>query len=170
MKSLPPSQAFLLWIFTFLWILKVLQYVSDVPRLLHLRQFYRELISVNDDAFRTVTWQQITRQLTSLRESNPLTAETTSNRAYLGQQMRQRIEAHDIANRIMRRENYLIALFNKDVLDLTLSNKFFQSYSLLTRTLEWNLTLCILDYVFDESGDVRHLFVKDTHRSELSKG
>lgn len=80
------------------------------------------------------------------------------------------MDAHDIANRLMRRDNYLIALFNKDILDFTLPLPFLGNRQLFSKTLEWNLSFCILDFVFDKQGQVRRLFLKDTHRRALSDG
>ena len=105
-----------------------------------------------------------------LRDSNPATAAGVKerHRRFLGSQSKQRMDAHDIANRLMRRDNYLIALINKDILDLTLPVPFFKNRQLFSKTLEWNLNLCILDFVFNEQGQVKALFLKDTHRRALS--
>jgi len=76
--------------------------------------------------------------------------------------MPEKIDAHDIANRILRRENYMIAMFNKDILDLSIP--FWGKKQFLTRILEWNLSMTILDYVFDKNGAVRKQFSKNAHR------
>jgi autophagy-related protein 9 len=95
-----------------------------------------------------------------------------------------KLDAHDVANRIMRQENYLIALFNKDLLDLRLPLPrplktilgLFGVYheskqgTILTRALEWNLRFCLMDYLFDRSGRVRTVFLKDRNRELLVKG
>lgn len=62
----------------------------------------------------------------------------------------------------------MIALVNKDILDLTLPIPFFRNRQLFSRTMEWNLNLCVMDYVFNEQGHLRTLFLKDTHRRALS--
>jgi autophagy-related protein 9 len=81
------------------------------------------------------------------------------------------MDAHDIANRLMRKENYLIALFNKEVLDLTIPFPILRNRgTMLTKILEWNLSLCILDYVFNDQGQLRTLFLKERHRKILSDG
>jgi len=80
------------------------------------------------------------------------------------------MDAHDIANRIMRKDNYFIAMINRDVLDLTLSVPILNNRPFLTRILEWNLNLCIMKYVFDDQGQLRNAFIKDTHKRLLSEG
>lgn len=166
------SSTFLLWLFSIFWIYQAVRYVLDLRRLYHLHDFYHYLLGISDTDIQTISWQEIVSRLMALRDSNPSTAGAVSakHRKFLGSQSKQRMDAHDIANRLMRKDNYLIALFNKDILDLTLPIPFLRNRQLFSRTLEWNLHFCILDYVFNDQGQVRTLFLKDTHRKALSDG
>lgn len=104
-----------------------------------------------------------------LRDANPNTA--NSNRTRLnGLFSKQRMDAHDIANRIMRKDNYFIAMIERDILDLTIPLPLLKSRPILTRILEWNINLCVMKYVFDDQGQVRTVFIKDTHKELLSDG
>ena len=104
-----------------------------------------------------------------LRDANPNTA--NHNRPSLnGLFSKQRMDAHDIANRIMRKDNYFIAMINRDVLDLTVPVPILNARPLLTKILEWNLNLCIMKYVFDDQGQVRSAFIKDAHKRLLADG
>ena len=169
-KNMSGTTNFIIWLSAFLWIGKLLQYILDLRRLQNLHNFYRYLLEIPDSDIQTVSWQEVVKRLMALRDSNPATAAgiTERHRRFMGTQSKQRMDAHDIANRLMRRDNYLIALINKDILDLTLPIPFFRNRQLFSKTLEWNLSLCILDYVFNEQGQVRPLFLKDTHRRALS--
>ncbi|KAL8841330.1 MAG: hypothetical protein Q9170_000960 [Blastenia crenularia] len=162
----------LIWLFSFFWVGKLLQYLLDIRRLHHMHSFYRYLLEIPDTDMQTVSWQEIVKRLMALRDMNPSTAAGVSerHRHFMGSQSKQRMDAHDIANRLMRRDNYLIALFNKDILDFTLPLPFMRNRQLFSKTLEWNLSFCILDFVFNEQGQVRPLFLKDTHRRALSDG
>ena len=55
------------------------------------------------------------------------------------------MDAHDIANRLMRRDNYLIALVNKDYFDTTVPIPFIGNQQFWTRSIEWNIGLCLMD-------------------------
>ncbi|KAM5475338.1 autophagy protein atg9 [Microsporum audouinii] len=171
-RKMSGFSTFLLWLFTIFWIGKLFQYAVDFRRLRQMQDFYQHLLGIPDADIQTVSWQQVVSRLMALRDSNPSTAAAVSakHRRFLGSQSKQRMDAHDIANRLMRRENYLIALFNKDILDLTLPLPFLRSRQLFSRTLEWNLNLCVLDYAFNQQGQLRPLFLKDTHRKALSDG
>ena len=79
----------------------------------------------------------------------------------------------------MRQENYLIALFNKDLLDLRVPwpralDKFRDESQgkgkVLTQALEWNLRFCLMEYLFDEHGKVRKVFLKSKNRAALIEG
>jgi len=108
----------------------------------------------------------------ALRDLNTKTATslTDANRRYLGSQSKERLDASDIANRIMRRDNYMIALINKDVLDLTipLPIPFLKGKQLWSNTLEWMLEFSLMDMVFNEQGQVHQDFLKADRRGVLS--
>jgi Autophagy protein Apg9. len=79
----------------------------------------------------------------------------------------------------MRQENYLIALFNKELLDLRVPlPSFLKRFvtpekgkgKVLTQALEWNLRFCLMEYLFDEHGRVRKVFLKSKNRGALIEG
>jgi len=81
----------------------------------------------------------------------------------------------------MRQENYLIALFNKDLLDLRVPRpRAIKNFGVgaeaqgkgkvLTQALEWNLRFCLMEYLFDEHGKVRKVFLKAKNRVALIQG
>lgn len=65
----------------------------------------------------------------------------------------------DIVGRIMRKENYLIGMLNAGVLGLYVKGlgPFGGRRFMLTKTLEWNLYLCILDPMFDEHFHIKQV-------------
>lgn len=161
--------SFLIWLFSLTWIMRLVYGLLDIRRLWQLHDFYLHLLGVPDHEMQTITWQEIVSRLMNLREVNPTTALNVSpeSRKFMGMNSKQRMDAHDIANRIMRQENYFIALFNKEVLDLTLPLPFLRSRQLFSKTLEMNIQFCINCFVFNKQGQLNQLFLKDTHRREL---
>ena len=159
-----------IWLLAVFWIWKLFEALNDLRRLRRLQEFYRYLLDVGDSDIQTVRWQEIVKKLMDLRDLNPTTAAAIKDRHrhFMGSQSKQRMDAHDIANRLMRKDNYMIALINKDILDFRLPIPFLGNRQLFSKTMEWNLSLCILDHVFDQRGQVRPLFLKDTHRRMLS--
>ncbi|KAI5806382.1 autophagy protein Apg9-domain-containing protein [Geopyxis carbonaria] len=169
MYSMPAKITFLLWCISLFLAYKLLTYVMDIRRLWDIHNFYAYLLEIPDSDMQTISWQEIVGRLMVLRDANPNTADNVHRRDYTNLS-KQRMDAHDIANRLMRRENYLIALCNKDILDLTIPLPFLRHRGgMMTRTMEWTLSQCILDFVFSDQGHFRALFLKDTYRKSLSE-
>ena len=65
----------------------------------------------------TISWPEVVRRTGAIRNSDPLT-ELSSSLSHPRASEGAKLDAHDIANRIMRQETFLIAPFNKELLDL----------------------------------------------------
>ncbi|KAF9985052.1 autophagy protein atg9 [Mortierella antarctica] len=156
----------LLLLFTVFWIGQVTRLIYDIPEMVDMCNFYTYLLQIPDEDIQTVLWQEVVARIMKIRDNNPNTTTT----ATIQTADTQRLNAHDIANRIMRKENFMIAMFNKDLIDLSVPLPMLRSRTILTRILEWSLSFCILGYVFDERGQVRKRFLKDTRRVELVEG
>ena len=143
----------------------------DMRRLTHVRDFYIHLLNIPDEDMQTITWQEVVARIMVLRDQNVRTARTMTpqnQRWVLGSQSKERLDASDIANRLMRRENYMIAMINKDILDLTIPLPILRNRQLLSQTLEWTLVFSILDFVFDPKGQVNQEFLRCNRRGILS--
>ncbi|KAJ3575490.1 hypothetical protein NPX13_g4013 [Xylaria arbuscula] len=157
----------------------VWNWILDIPRLLHVRDFYIYLLEIPDEDMQTVSWQDVVSKITTLRDQNFRTATniTPAQRRFFSKQLgpqvasqsKERLDAHDIANRLLRKENFIIALFNKDVLNLTLPLPFFNSRQFLSKSLEWTVQFGVLDLVFNEDGQVQQRVLKSDHRGQLSR-
>ena len=77
-----------------------------------------------------------------------------------------KLDAYNFCNRLMRRENYLIAIFNRNILDLSLP--LIPNHQLLTKSLEINLNLALMGFVFDDRGNVKKRFTKINEKDTLS--
>ncbi|KAF4453542.1 putative APG9-integral membrane protein required for Cvt and autophagy transport [Fusarium austroafricanum] len=162
---------FAIWLYTFFFIWKCVQYFIEIRRLLYVRDFYIYLLDIPEQDMQTVSWQDIVARIMALREQNPKTAThiTPKLRQFIGSQSKERLDAHDIANRLMRKENYLIAMINKDVLNLSLPVPFLRGRQLFSKTMEWYLHYCILDMAFNELGQVQQDFLRPDRRRLLSQ-
>ncbi|OLN87676.1 Autophagy-related protein 9 [Colletotrichum chlorophyti] len=169
-KKMPFLWNFGLWLYVFYFIWKAVQFTVDLQRLAHMRNFFIHLLEIPEEDMQTVSWQDIVGRVMALRDANPKTAinVTPSQRRWMRNQSKERLDAHDIANRLMRRENYLIAMMNKDVLDLRLPIPFMRKHQFFSRSLEWNLHFSILGFVFDSSNQVHQEFLKADRRGLLS--
>jgi autophagy-related protein 9 len=160
-----------IWLYSFFFIWKAVQYFLEIRRLIHVRDFFIHMLEIPEQDMQTISWQDIVARIMSLREQNPKTATNIPRkiRKFMGSQSKERLDAHDIANRLMRKENYLIAMVNKDVLNLSLPLPFLRGRQLLSKTMEWNLQFCILDMAFNELGQVQQDFLRADRRGLLSQ-
>ncbi|KAK7614529.1 autophagy protein Apg9-domain-containing protein [Phyllosticta paracitricarpa] len=158
-----------LWLFIVFWFLQLFHVTSQIPRLRRMEKFYHYLLDIPDSDIQTASWQLVVSRLMALRDANLTTAEnvTARDRKAIGAHSKQRMDAHDIANRVMRRENYLIALFNKDILDLTIPIPFLGNVQFFSRTMELALNHCVMDFVFTADGHVRREFLDTKRRKEM---
>ncbi|KAF9426203.1 autophagy protein atg9 [Entomortierella beljakovae] len=155
-----------LLLFTTFWIGQLIRLIYDIPEMVDMCNFYTYLLQIPDEDIQSVSWQEVVNRIMKIRDNNPNTTTT----ATIQTTDTQRLDEHNIANRIMRKENFMIAIFNKELIDLSPPVPFLRNRTILTRILEWSLSFCILGYVFDERGQVRKRFLKDSRRDELADG
>lgn len=139
-------------------VLRTAQLAVDCRyRLRELGNFYRQLVGALDDELATISWAAIVEKLMQLPPKPQVL----------------RLNAHDIANRIMRKENYMVALVNREVLALGLPKVLgidvFSAEASLTRTLDWNLRLCIYNFIFTPQGQLQPRVLRPGERNHLAK-
>ncbi|GJE87068.1 autophagy-related protein 9 [Phanerochaete sordida] len=163
---------FVLFAAFFVW--QFVAYIMSIVRLVDMYNFYTHLLRIPDADIQTISWPEVVRRIGAIREENPLTAISSTGTA----SVTAKLDAHDIANRIMRQENYLIALFNKELLDLRIPLPPLLRHwigedakgRMLTRALEWNLRFCLMEFLFNRSGKVRKIFLSSKNRPQLIEG
>ncbi|KAF2876363.1 autophagy protein-like protein Apg9 [Massariosphaeria phaeospora] len=162
---------FALWLFIIYWLYSFYQLVTGISRLRMMHDFYHYLLDIPDRDIQTVQWQQVVSRIMALRDLNLTTASNLSpeTRKLLDHKSRQRLDAIDIASRLMRRDNYLIALFNKDILDVSIPIPFIGNRSIFSETTKWHVNLAVMDFVFSSGGrnQFNPDFLKERNRREL---
>ncbi|KAG6814581.1 hypothetical protein H0H92_000110 [Tricholoma furcatifolium] len=166
-------------LFTAFYIWQIVSFVLGTMRLVDMYNFYTHLLKIPDADIQTISWPEVVRRIGAIREENPITAISSKSSRKTNDPTTAKLDAHDIANRILRQENYLIAMFNKELLDLRVPlppslNRFVAKEEgkgkMLTQALEWNLRFCLMEYLFDEHGRVRKVFLKSKNRIALIEG
>lgn len=134
-----------------------------------MHHFFQHLLDIPEADIQTIPWHQIVARLSSLLATHPIASLPTGEG-----EPPQKIDVHEAANRLMRQDNYLIAMLNRDLLDLGLPLPAMfgagTSTPILTKSLLWNLNFCLLGFLIDQDGNVRRQFLSDRHRTELIAG
>jgi autophagy-related protein 9 len=68
------------------------------------------------------------------------------------------LNEHDIVARILRKENYLTGMVNREVLDVTLDVPMLRGHRWFTKVIEWNIDLAVFNGMFDENFSVKPSF------------
>ncbi|KAF2711746.1 membrane protein Gsa14p [Pleomassaria siparia CBS 279.74] len=170
-KNMHGFWIFVLWVFIMYWLYSIYQLCTSIPRLRTMHDFYHYLLDIPDRDIQTVQWQQVVSRIMALRDQNLATASnlSTEARKLLDHKSRQRLDAIDIASRLMRRDNYLIALFNKEILDVAVSIPFLGNRYTFSETTRWHVNLAVMDFVFSSgsNGQFNEDFLKERNRREL---
>lgn len=162
--------------------------VSEVSRTSHISTFNDETTDYfpafvsfpTKVEIQTIPWHALVDKLAALKHQHPSSYIAPEHRRAVGTSaqsvFQRKLDAHDVANQIMREQNYLIALFNKDVLDLRpplpswMSGNALIGNCQLTTSLEWNLVFCLRGYLLDQRGQVKFEFLDARNKSHLAAG
>jgi autophagy-related protein 9 len=158
-----------LFFFVIYWLWQLAQHIADVRRLFRMHDFFLHVLNINDVDIQTVSWVRVVDGLVKVQDANVATANPRpSMRKYLDyKEPQQRLSAESIANRLMRQDNYYVALYNKDVLDFTLPLPFVGSRQFYSKSLEWCIDFCLTNFIFDEQGSIRPFCLEVKNRQVL---
>ena len=133
--------------------------MRNIIILSYFSAFYKLGLEIPEADLHSMSWEAVVERMSEVASTLPESA----YRPVL------HVDAKDIAHRIMRQDNYLIALVNKDILRLEESKKF-RLWPVLTVLMEWTIRICILNYVFDSRHNMRKAFLSEQYRYSLAAG
>ena len=142
-------------LFFLYWAWTLAQFVTELRPLYEMRAFYRDRLHLEDADLQVVSWDEIVVKLVELQRTSRLCI------------VKDQLTAHDIANRILRKQNFLVMLVNLELLPLDaplgglLPLPGAHRGLCMTRILEWNLYFTILDAMFDRQFRIRQSFTSD---------
>ena len=158
-----------LYFFVIYWLFQVTRHAKDVKRLFRLREFYLHVLGISDSDMQTVSWVRIVEGLVKVQDANVVTANPPAKlKTWLGyDKPQQRINAESIANRLMRQDNFYVAMYNKEIFDFTLPLPFAGSRSFYSKSLEWCIDFCLTNFIFDEQRSIRPFCLDVKNRKAL---
>ncbi|ERN08077.1 autophagy-related protein 9 isoform X1 [Amborella trichopoda] len=148
-----------LGLFSIYWAFCFLRFFAQLKGTIAVRNFYNNSLNINDREVQTISWSAVLEKVAQVRCPSVV----------------KDLSAHDIVMRIMRRENYLMAMLNKGVLAVPVpywvpgagpainsaNGGGRKNRLILTKTLEWCLNWCILQNMFDRNFMIRRDFVNN---------
>ncbi len=109
-----------------------------------IKRFYEDTLGISDFELGTITWSNVVSRITTINEQNNIFTCVSD------------LNPHNIANIIMRKENYLVAMHNKDIINFTVP---FFGNRLYTHSVEWCVNYCIINSLFDLDMKLKHKFL-----------
>ena len=152
-------------VFMTVWLWFAGRLMWNVPVWWQIRLFYNQVLGIPDSDLSHLQWHVVVQKWIDMQNAS---IEVRDGRF-------QRLAAHHVVNRLMRKENYLVALFNKDLLKLQVPLPgwmFQQQQPQLTKVVEWHLNIVLMDFIFEDSTDgcemqVQSDVLKVTRRASL---
>eukprot|EP00164_Ancoracysta_twista_P002022 GFYU01002665.1.p1 GENE.GFYU01002665.1~~GFYU01002665.1.p1 ORF type:complete len:689 (-),score=208.18 GFYU01002665.1:60-2126(-) len=122
--------------FMLFWLWTVFLTLKDITGFIEIKRFYRDKLNMDDVTMSHTPWHEVVEKIVELQKQVKfsLVKDMTSV---------------DIANRIMRKENYMIAMINKDVFKLSLDIPIVRNNIWLTKSLEWIIYQSVLGPMFN---------------------
>lgn len=126
---------FLLFSCAFL-LQNVVRCAYDIKEFWAIKKFMNDRLKISEAHMETIEWNEIIDKLIQLQDNGVLIT-------------RNKITPLDITNRIMRKENFFIAMINKNVVCVDFPPLKGRLSPFLTKTMEWNLNYCIISHMYD---------------------
>ena len=161
--KIPLTQKIFFYAAIVLLLMRLRNLYKEFSDLKEIKLFYNYLLDIDDSELQTISWPTVVKKIMILKNQN---TNAIMNDKDNDLKSKAKLNAHDIANRLMRKENYMIAIFNRNILNKPLTIPFINTH-FLTKTLEWNLKLCIFDYLFNEQGQIKSKVLSQHHRLSL---
>ncbi|GAM18991.1 hypothetical protein SAMD00019534_021660 [Acytostelium subglobosum LB1] len=154
-RSVPSWLIIFLILFCSYWLMKFFRFLVELRSIFEVKRFYHDVLRITEEDIQTIEWSKIATKLVGVP------------RLCL---VKQNMSALDIANRIMRKENYIIGMIDRKIFDLSIPFPFLRQYKFITKTLEWSIMYVLYNHIFDANGVVKEEYFDPTQRDRLARG
>lgn len=134
-----------LLLFSAYWVWSAIRLAHDAAPLAATRRFCSQKLALSDRDLVTITWPEVLQRVVHLQATTRLCISREMNE-------------HDIVTRILRKENYLIGMVNREVLNLTLNAPGMRYHRWFTKVIEWNIDLAVFHGMFDDEFNIKPSF------------
>lgn len=137
------------------WLFLCSKYLYELVSMWEIKHFYNVHLNITERDIQTLEWDEIVNKIIELQQQIRIC-------------LMKDLDAFDIMNRIMRRENFLIAFINREVLNLRVPLHYVipgwkNKHGILTESLMWNLKY-IINFMFDSDFKVKEEIINNPDR------
>lgn len=136
-------------VFLCFWIVLLILSVYQVAAMIKIKNFYNHDLGISEGDVQTITWSELVEKIVQIQRERPGSISRVKT-----------LDEWDIANLIMRKDNYLIAFINKDILNLRIPLPFIGHEHILSESLLFNLRY-VISLMFDNDYNIRDDFIRN---------
>lgn len=152
-RPLHPITILCVVVFSLCWVWQFLQFLRHTKHNWEIKRFYSQQLGISEADLQTIEWREVAKKIGTVKRLC---------------RVKDFLTALDISSRIMRKENYLIALINKDLLNLRIP--IFGKKPIVTKTIEWSLTYALFNFAFGEDqAQVKEEFLDPKQREKMAR-
>ncbi|RHY49547.1 hypothetical protein DYB38_006002 [Aphanomyces astaci] len=159
------------------WVTRVLAFVSNARDAYDMHAFVVEKLHIDARQIQTMTWNDVVDRVMALLPPSPAANHPSSKPAPFQSSYQLQLDPAQldtplaIARRIMRKDNFMIAFMNAPVFQNTVPSWLpLSSHAIFSRNMEFNLQLCILDPMFDDTTSSSVLSAEDLKKRLVTVG
>ena len=135
---------------------RTMRVAFDIHKMYRMKHFFENELQISDFELSTIRWQTVIDKMKDHQDESGF---------YLG---KDEINAHNLANRILKKENYMIAMINNDLFDFKIPFiKKWWDVPFLTKSMEWNLQYGIINFFFDDRMKLKRDITVQSKRTDL---
>jgi len=109
--------------------------IINTKEMYKIKQFYENQLDVVDDELFMISWIDILKKVENIQKSFQFIH---------GRQIYQQHDSLDMVKRIQRKNNFMVWIIEKNIIDLPINNIFLTNI-FFNKILEWNLRLAIIN-------------------------
>jgi len=122
-------------------ICKIISLYYDCKKYKKIKEIYNNILQIQDEELSIKGWDKIVNRILE-KYNDP------------------NLNVYTISNRILKKKNIIISLFDGNILEL----------DTLTKLLEWNIIFCFVNSLFDNKNNIRKHMINNRHiHKELVK-
>lgn len=135
-------------LFSIYWIFNVVVAFQNVRDAGEISTYYKERLGiVSDEILATMTWSEVIARLMEQQKSSPFCI------------VQDELTALEVANIIMREDNFMIAFTNHHTFTSRLPS-WIPARLVHTRSVHWNLRAAVFNHIFDARSRIRADFLE----------
>ena len=150
--------AFYFLVFTGVWIWQAVRSLIEIVHHFKMMSFFLNKLHITERQILTASWNEVVGSLMQLQSRERFC------------RPKRTINELDIVRMIMRKDNYLIALYNQDAINFSLPIPGFTSKQFLTHWMERCLDFSLLGFIFEPHGRVKAgVYDRDSRENLIRK-